>query len=406
MNKKISIKKNSCPVCDSKETLTVFKASGIPIYNLQMHRTRASALGVKRGDIHSLFCTRCLFAFNGAFDSKLMDYQVDYESNRGHSQMFVDYLNDLCRRMNRILKLDRKTVVEVGCGDGQFLKLLSRECECKGFGFDPSFRAAGDEGDLRFSRSYFQPQKFAQSMDALIFRHVLEHQPSPSRFLKPLLPESGDFDMYVEVPCWEWIVENNSINAFSYEHCSYYTEQSLNEAMRQLGLHSRLILRTFRKEYLQYFGTNRTGRVRDSDPERKKELLIRGTERFKENIRRISQELKAMLIKHSPRGVLWGAAGKGTTLLNVLGIDHRSLELVVDSNVRRHGTFIPGTGQKVIAPEELKTVRPEIIFLTNTAYRPEIERRVRPMIGKVKFVSLDKIMENLNKPDWSNKSLS
>jgi len=126
--------------------MPVFKKRGIPVYNLQLHRSREDALNVRRGNIGFQFCKSCLFAFNAAFDPSLMDYRVEYESSRGHSIKFQDYLEEVYQRLNDSFKIAGKTVVEIGCGDGKFLEGLREKFEFHGYGFDPNVAA---EGKLR-----------------------------------------------------------------------------------------------------------------------------------------------------------------------------------------------------------------------------------------------------------------
>ena len=47
------------------------------------------------------------------------------------------------------------------------------------------------------------------------------------------------------------------------------------------------------------------------------------------------------------RVVLWGGGSKGVTFLNMKG-DRDKIEYVIDTNPRKHGKYIPGTGQKIV----------------------------------------------------------
>jgi hypothetical protein len=49
------------------------------------------------------------------------------------------------------------------------------------------------------------------------------------------------------------------------------------------------------------------------------------------------------------------------------------IDLVVDSNPRKQGMFVPGTGQQILSPDVLASVQPSTILLLNAAYRGEIE---------------------------------
>jgi hypothetical protein len=69
---------------------------------------------------------------------------------------------------------------------------------------------------------------------------------------------------------------------------------------------------------------------------------------------------------------LWGAGAKGATFLNVVP-DGDAVGLVIDVNPRKHGKFIPGTGQRIAAPDALRETQPKAVILTNAIYRNEVE---------------------------------
>jgi len=78
------------------------------------------------------------------------------------------------------------------------------------------------------------------------------------------------------------------------------------------------------------------------------------------------------LRKKQSKVVLWGAGSKGITFLNSLDISHKQIEYVVDLNPCKHGKFVSGTGQRVIAPNFLKEYRPQTVIIMNHIYHAEI----------------------------------
>jgi FlaA1/EpsC-like NDP-sugar epimerase len=77
----------------------------------------------------------------------------------------------------------------------------------------------------------------------------------------------------------------------------------------------------------------------------------------------------------SGAAALWGAGAKGATFLNAVGLDSRVVA-VVDVNPRKWGQYVPGTGHRVVAPEELKNHRIDTVVITNGSYRREISERL------------------------------
>jgi FlaA1/EpsC-like NDP-sugar epimerase len=98
---------------------------------------------------------------------------------------------------------------------------------------------------------------------------------------------------------------------------------------------------------------------------------------FSEQVQFWEQELEA-LERSEARVVLWGAGSKGVTFLNILK-NSESIAYVVDINERKHGRYIPGSGQGIAAPGFLKKYRPDVIILMNPAYEAEVRKTVGQM---------------------------
>ena len=75
------------------------------------------------------------------------------------------------------------------------------------------------------------------------------------------------------------------------------------------------------------------------------------------------------------RTVLWGSGSKAVAFLTTLGV-HDEVEHVVDINPYRVGKFLPGTGQKIVAPAFLRDYRPDNVIIMNPIYRDEVEREL------------------------------
>jgi len=72
------------------------------------------------------------------------------------------------------------------------------------------------------------------------------------------------------------------------------------------------------------------------------------------------------------RVVLWGGGSKGVAFLTTLSQSRDDVAYAVDINPLKHGTFMAGTGQEIIAPESLQTYRPDVVIVMNPVYRDEV----------------------------------
>ena len=76
---------------------------------------------------------------------------------------------------------------------------------------------------------------------------------------------------------------------------------------------------------------------------------------------------------------VWGGTGKASAFINRYGLDAERFPLVVDSDFSKVGTFVPGTGQAIMAPTILNK-RPVDVIVVATHWRArdialEIETR-------------------------------
>lgn len=388
----------ACPVCESKNLLPIFSKEAMPLYNLERHYNQNSALNAATGKIEFYLCQDCTFVFNAAFDESAMGYSVDYESARSHSKYFDNYLGQVCQDLDNVFNVSDKTIVEVGCGDGEFLKKLRGNYEFKGYGFDPSLVTdqIAQFRDLQFVRGYYT---YGSPIfpDIIVLRHVLEHQKNPHWFLDKIIPgttTNNKLGIYIEIPDWEWIVNTNSIYAFSYEHCSYYSRYSIEHALSSRGFQPEKISFTFDNEYLQYYGVNiPVSRLVKYDQSKAKETIVLKSELFKDKMRVLMEELKKQILSISDNAVLWGA-GKGTVLLNILDISYNQLKYVVDINPARHNTYIPRTGQHLVSPEFIKEMKPKYILITNHQYYNEIRSQILKLGVQADIISIDKLLKD------------
>ena len=89
------------------------------------------------------------------------------------------------------------------------------------------------------------------------------------------------------------------------------------------------------------------------------------------------QRWRSRLQGCSGNAVIWGAGSKGITFANALGEAARGLSAFVDVNPRKHQRIAPGVALPVVAPEDLASLRPAMVLISNALYEEEIIARVQ-----------------------------
>ena len=372
-----------CPVCASTATREFLRRDGVPVHQNQVCDDQLAAQRVARGDLRLCCCDGCGFIFNAAFDREVMRYDARYDNTQTCSPCFSDHVERLARMLVYEQGVRESRIVEVGCGKGHFIRRLvelegSENC---GFGFDPTYEGPEDDlgGRLRFERSFYDERCADLAADVIVCRHVIEHVPSPVELLTTVrraLRSATRPRLFFETPCVEWILENQVVWDFFYEHCSYFSASSLRTAFEVAGFQVEEVRHVFGGQYLWLEAT-----LADRAPAATTAAgrLPALSQAFGERERELTASWLQSARDWTHRGslALWGAGAKGTTFANLVDPDKRWLAGVVDLNPNKQGRYVPGTGHRIMSPNELQRLGVAGVFPLNPNYRSEIEALIR-----------------------------
>jgi SAM-dependent methyltransferase len=374
----------ACPLCGHSVTKPFFEATGIPVRCNVLWANPSDARNAGRGVLSLGLCSDCGLVFNGAFDQALVTYDESYENSLHYSPRFETYAQELARDLSTRLRPRNRLVVEVGCGKGEFLRLLCRTAGARGLGidesYDPDIELEAADDLVRFVREPFSalPEDLAPAL--ILCRHVLEHLPDPRRFVEEMATaaeRSPDCHVFLEVPNVLFTLRDLGIWDLIYEHCAYFSAPALRRLCELAGMRVERLYPTYGDQFLCVDAT--AGRVTSTpDPDGVGELSRLAADFAATYKRKVDfwqarlRELKAS----GRRVVVWGAGSKGITFVNIVP-GAETISCLVDLNPRKQGRFVPGTGQPVVAPEALTHVKPDIIIVMNPLYQEEIERLAR-----------------------------
>ena len=370
----------ACPGCGSDRTLPFFEISDVPTNSCILLETRDEALRCPTGCIRLCYCEDCGFIANLAFDPALTEYSERYEETQGFSPTFSRYLRELSLHLIERFDLQGKRIVEIGCGKGEFLSLLCELAGAEGVGFDPAFRedrrpvSAGTS--VRFVREFFSMTNSDVDADLYCNRMTLEHIPDVGRFLAMLRSAIGNRPhawVYCQVPEFARILREGLFCDAPYEHCSYFSRESLEIAHQRAGFETVRSEIGYGGQHLGLYarpGARRSTEGLDLQGLRRLSLEFAGrcAERARGWVDFLERAAEA-----GERVVLWGSGSKSTAFLTSLRV-HAGIDQVVDINPFRQGKFMAGTGQPIVAPEALVEAPLEHVIMMNPIYRDEISR--------------------------------
>ncbi len=384
-----------CGVCGSRRLEMIYEAEAVPVFVNVLWPDYDRAVACPKENIRLALCLECGFIFNTSFDPDLLEYGEGYENTLHYSPRFREYAEMLAGRLIERYRLHGKRIVEIGCGKGDFLLMLCGLGDNSGIGFDASYEERSDAGgegmDIRFVRDNFGAEYAPLTADLVVSRQVLEHIPDPKSFLRLIRAsfEERNTPCFFEVPNALYTLKNRFIWDIIYEHYAYFAPASLSYLFSAAGFEARGISEEFGGQYLAAHVVPSEGVGAESPPPGEIEPLIREAQSFKDEYRRMIDSWHARIDReiYGRRGVLWGAGSKGVTFANLLDLGGK-IPYMVDISPKKEGSYIAGSGQKVVPPHFLAAYRPDLVIVMNAIYEKEIREIVRKMGIDPRIISI------------------
>jgi len=322
-----------------------------------------------------------LFVENYLYFSSFSDELLRH--NRAHALSLVERLG-----------LDESSlVVEVASNDGYFLKnFVGLGIPVLGIDPAPGQADAAERAGVPTLREFFGAELAARlraegrQAHAIVANNVMAHVPDLNGFAagyRTLIADGGL--VTIENPYVRDLIDHCEFDTIYHEHHCYFSCTAVDTLVRRHGLFL---------NHVEHFANLHGGTLRwHVGPVEDVSEMVRTYLRteaevgvtdysyyadFARRVEQIRAELRELLHDLKRRGATiaaYGAAAKGSTMVNYVGIGTDLVDFVVDRNIHKHGTYMPGMHIPVVDPAALLDERPDYVLLLAWNFKDEIMRQ-------------------------------
>ena len=286
-------------------------------------------------------------------------------------------------------------VVELASNDGYLLRnFADRGVPVLGIDPAPTQAAAAEAAGVPTLQEFFgvelaeRLRREGKRADVIIANNVMAHVPDLNGFVEGMrVLVADDGVITIENPYVRDLIAHCEFDTIYHEHFCYFSCTSVDALMRRHGLFL---------NHVEHFPDLHGGTLRwHVGPREDVSVVVRayleaeaaqGLATFEhyadfgQQVERIKRELLGLLHELRAGGATiaaYGAAAKGSTLVNYAGIGTELVDFVVDRNIHKQGKYMPGVNIPIRDPAALLDEQPDYTLLLAWNFRDEILEQQR-----------------------------
>ncbi len=334
-----------------------------------------------RFPLEVVFCPECSLVQILETVDPAMLFDDDYPYFSSFSKYLLEHSRKNVLELIERRKLGPQSlVIELASNDGYLLKNYVEQ-GVPVLGIDPvkSLCEAAEKIGVR-SRAEFFGLDVAKGLVAEGFRadvihgnNVLAHVADTNGFvagIAALLKQDGM--AVIEFPYVRDLIDHCEFDTIYHEHLCYFSVTAVDKLLRRHGL----FLNDVRRLPIHGGSLRLFIEKHDAPNEAVRGLLAEERtlgldtldyyREFSTRVADLKTNLLALLRGLKAEGktiAAYGAAAKGSTLINYVGIGRELLDFVADKNVHKQGRLMPGQKIPIVAAEQIAARKPDYVLL-------------------------------------------
>lgn len=324
------------------------------------------------------------------FDCQPVAYYKDVIRSGGYSTTMVNLRTRQYQHLIDTYHLEGKKLIEAGCGQGEFLSVLSNfPVEAYGIENRQTLVAMAKEKGLKVWQQFAEegnvlaPQDGSVSgpYDGFLSFNFLEHQPEPVSMLRCLAENLREGGIgLITVPSLEYILEYDGYYELIRDHLAYYTFETLRYTVEAAGFEV-LEEEMINRDTLSVIVKKKKQPAGQEDYKKSVEKLdvsglLKSQDTIGSEIELLIKELEAK----GKRLAVWGASHQGFTLASTTGIGAFA-RYIIDSAPFKQGKYAPASHLPIVSSDHYMADPVDAILIVAPGYTEEIAGIIKEKFG-------------------------
>jgi SAM-dependent methyltransferase len=330
-----------------------------------------------------MVCDHCWLVQTEDFVGTEEMFSEEYAYFSSFSTSWLKHAKNYIEKMTSRFNLtDKSTVVEIAANDGYLLQYV-KEKDIPCYGIEPthSTAQAAREKGIEIIEEFFgvikaeELKSLGRQADLTAANNVLAHVPDINDFVTGfsiLLKPNG----VATFPHLLNLLEKNQFDTIYHEHYSYLSLTAVQTIFEANGL------TVFDVEEIPTHGGSLRVYAHRSDTQphsisetvtalKEKETqqgmntiaFYQGFQKRAEKIKIDFLEFLLQMKQQEKKVVAYGAAAKGNTMMNFVGVRPDLISYVVDRNPAKQNKYMPGSRIPIVNEEYLQTDKPDYVVI-------------------------------------------